>query len=282
MTDGHPLRPIRALPLPDDVTPAAAPGAPPDIVYIAPARLRVDGRYQRDLSRRSVQLIHRIVAGWDWARFKPPVIAAAADAPDHYDVIDGQHTAIAALTHGGVALLPCLLVTAASLQAKARAFLSHNRDRVVMQAGQMHHAAAAAGDEEALTINQVCERAGVRLLRLPPTNGRFEPGDCMAVGAIGRLCAQRGAMKARIVLETIRQAGHAPVAADTIKAVDELLNGRDYQGELDAANLTTALMKTTERSPKIAEIAAAKGLPKWRAMVVVLYQTTPKRRRTGG
>jgi hypothetical protein len=39
------------------------------------------------------------VANWDWRRFKPPVVARTATG---LEVIDGQHTAIAAASHPDV------------------------------------------------------------------------------------------------------------------------------------------------------------------------------------
>lgn len=48
--------------------PGGTPRALPIFAPVDPATLLVDAGYQRDLSRRSLALIRRIVVGWDWAR----------------------------------------------------------------------------------------------------------------------------------------------------------------------------------------------------------------------
>ncbi len=67
---------------------------------VKPSTLLVDERYQRGLSERSIKLIRKIVSEWDWRAFKPPVVV---DVGAGLEVIDGQHTAIGAATHGGMA-----------------------------------------------------------------------------------------------------------------------------------------------------------------------------------
>lgn len=269
-------RPIVALPVPADVEPNQPETAPPEVLWVSPACLLVDDRYQRDLSRRSVELIMRVVSDFDWRRFKPPVVVRASDSPDHFDIIDGQHTAIAAATHGGIEKIPVLLISAEAIEARAKAFLGHNRDRVAMQATQLFHAAVAAGDEDALTIKQVCDRAGVKILRLPPPRGVFRSNETMAISVLSRIVANRTAMKARIVVETCAQSGAAPITADMLRAVDELLNGRDYAGQLAPEALALTLKKMSEFQPRIEELALARKMPKWRAAVVVLFQNTRK------
>jgi hypothetical protein len=271
------MRRIEPLPLPADVTPGAIDTAPPRMIMVRLDQLFVDEKYQRDLSDRSVRLIHRIVTGWSWRKFNPPIVAER-DEPGTYDVLNGQHTAIAAASHGGIAELPVMLVEAGSVVDRAGAFVSHNRDRVVMQASQLLHAEAAAGDEDAQTVLLVCQRAGVTLLRNPPQNGRFKPRDTIAVAVIRRLISKRGAMRARQVLETCAKAEAAPLSADLIKAVEELLCGPDYASEMCAENLTVSIARLPEHETRIAELSAAKKLPRWRAMTIVLYQTTRKRK----
>ncbi len=43
--------------------------AKPIFEWVDPGTLLVDDSYQRDLSRRSLALIRRIVAKWSWRRF---------------------------------------------------------------------------------------------------------------------------------------------------------------------------------------------------------------------
>src|SRR4051812_39902397 len=93
----------------DDIT----PGGNTDIRHrfedVDPTRLYVDDQYQRALSRKSHALIRKIVANWDWGRFKPPVVA---EEEYGFDVIDGQHTAIAAASHPGITKIPVMIIEA--------------------------------------------------------------------------------------------------------------------------------------------------------------------------
>ena len=130
------LRLVRALNL-AGVEPHKAPGADPVFEWIDPKTLLVDEVYQRSLSDRSIVLIRKIVSQWDWRRFKPP-ICARTDAG--LEVIDGQHTALAAATHPEVFDIPVMIVDAADQGARARAFVGHNRDRLGITPAQIHFA----------------------------------------------------------------------------------------------------------------------------------------------
>lgn len=260
------------------LTPGIADTPVPEFIWVKPTTLLVDETYQRDLSRKSLDMIHRIVSGWDWARFKPPVVAMTAKG---YEVIDGQHTAIAAAMHPKIGDIPVMVVVAAEMSDRASAFVGHNRDRLTLSQVQIHYAAVAAGDEDALTVQQVCDRAGVVLLRYPPGNGEFKPGESLAIGAVRSLINRRGAMSARIVLEVLADAHCAPVRSDEIKAVDALLNEPEYKGHIASKDLVSEIMKQGPKAALEAKIfAAAHNVSLWRAMVVILYKGAKRGRRS--
>ncbi|WP_293857335.1 DUF6551 family protein [uncultured Alsobacter sp.] len=273
------LRKIEPMLLPD-VTPSDDIGAPPTFIDVSPIDLVVDEDYQRQLSRRGVNLIRKILWGWDWARFKPPVVTRIGET---LHVIDGQHTAIAAASHPNIPTIPVMLVDAPAAADRAEAFVGHNRDRVNVTAAQLHHAMVTAGDEDALTVEEVCARAGVKLLRAPPNDGEFDVGDCMALGSIRAVINQYGPIKARQTLQALVEAKCAPVTADFIKAGAELLWGHGYEGAAKPEDLTNMIRAVI---PKIEEearqMAIAKKLPRWRALVIVLYQRRTKRAARSG
>ena len=66
------MRPIAAMKFPG-LIPGQVGKDVPEFVWIDPAKLLVDETYQRELSRKSLDLISRIITKWDWARMKPPV-----------------------------------------------------------------------------------------------------------------------------------------------------------------------------------------------------------------
>jgi hypothetical protein len=271
-------RQIKALALPD-VERAQIGGEPPVIRLVDPSSLWVDEKYQRGLSERSVRLIRKMVAEWDWRAFKPPVVVEVGDV---LEVIDGQHTAIGAVSHGGIEMLPVLVVTAEGQEDRASAFVRHNRDRIAVTPVQLHNAMVAAGDEDATTIDQVCERAGVTILRHPPTLGRFRPGDTLAVSTIRALVNRRFAKGAREVLETCRKAELTPVSAAMIKAVEHLLFAQEYAGEMPAdriALVISANLSTIEN--EAARFAAERKVPLWRATASVIFMNRRKGRAGG-
>jgi hypothetical protein len=135
------VRPIEPIALPDNIVKAEI-GSRPKIVSMRPKDLSVDGAYQRDLSKKSLKLIYDLVRDWDWRRYKVPVVAKVGH---EWHVIDGQHTAIAAVTHGGIEEIDVMVVDADRSSDRARAFIGHNKDRVPITNTQLFFAAAASG-----------------------------------------------------------------------------------------------------------------------------------------
>lgn len=269
------MRKVEAIQLPG-VVPAIITSTPPELRLVHPSALTVDEKYQRGLSPRSLMLIRKIVAEWDWTAFKPPV---TVEVDGRLEVIDGQHTAIAAITHGGIDLMPILIVQAALYTSRANAFVRHNRDRISVTPTQLHNAMVAAGDDDAVTIAQVCARAGVTILRHPPSMGRFRPGETLSVITIRALVNRRHAKGAREVLEVCVKTGITPVSADTIKAVEHLMFAPEYKGDIDAERITlvlTALADTILSEAK--RFAAERKLPLWRALASVIFLNRKKAR----
>ncbi|WP_424363566.1 hypothetical protein [Methylocystis parvus] len=269
------LRPIRPLDIgPVDRAPIVE--SAPAFGMLSPVELCVDEDYQRGLSERSRRLIAKIVAKWDWARFKPPIVVNVDGA---WHIVDGQHTAIAAATHGGIDKIPVMIIGAKDTESRARAFVGHNRDRVAVTPIQIHHAAVAAGDEDALTIEQVCKRAGVTLLPCGSKDGVYEIGATTAISTIRTLVARRGAMGARQALEALVIGECAPIAADDIKAAEELLHGKEYKGTFAVTELG-AIFRASRSSgalePSIIQLAMSKKIPRWRAMVIFLFNRSKR------
>ena len=215
------LRRIAALRLPD-ITPPAELGTRPELAWVAPAALFVDETYQREFSHRGRALVRRIAAGFNWARYKPPVVVRDRhDGAVVFHVIDGQHTAVAAASIG-IKSLPVFVVGADTLVDRARAFVGHNTDRIGVPTWSRFKALLAAGDEDACDIANVCARAGVRL-RVFGRDSVVAEGDCMAVGRIGRMIKRAGVLRARVVMEALRRGGCAPIDGVQIAAGEHVM-----------------------------------------------------------
>ncbi|MFH1557444.1 MAG: hypothetical protein ABII76_21760 [Pseudomonadota bacterium] len=254
----------------------AADMAKPIFEWVRPEILLIDERYQRELSGASLRLIAKILAGWDWRRFKPPVVVMT-DAG--LDLIDGQHTAIAAASHPDIDTIPVMIVEASELAQRAAAFIGHNRDRIAVNAAQIHHAAVTAGDEDALTVQQVCGRAGVTILRGPPGRA-FRAGETVAISSVQTLIGRRGAMRARQILEALVKAGRAPISGNDIKAGEMLLTDPDYASEMDADVLVGAISAAGVSAEHDAKLfAAAHKIPYWKALGIVWFKKKGRSRK---
>ena len=266
-------RPVTRLDL-LDLTPGVPPTPKPEISWVAPTELLVDETYQRDLSPASLALIRRIVAAWDWRRFKPPIVARTDEG---LEVIDGQHSAIAAATHGKIAQIPVVLVQAHAQADRAHAFLGHNRDRLGITAPQMHAAAVAAGDEEALEVARVCVLADVTVLRIPPAGGVYKPRTTIAVGAVRALIVAEPDHEASWVLRTLADAGLAPITANHINALRHLIANDEF-AEVDRDALARAIQATPIKAAEAdaKEHGATHRVPAWRGLAAVWFKAAKK------
>jgi len=210
------LRRIAPIPHPGVKTPDLGPR--PTVEWVAPTDLYVDGTYQRDLGRRSGQLINKMIRQFSWSRMKLP---NAVRAGDQLHLIDGQHTAIVAATLN-IPEIPVFIVSAEAIPERARAFVGLNTDRITVAPLDIYNALLASGDENALEIAAVCRKANVRL-RVTNQSSVTAEGDTMAIGTIRQLVNLRGVSMARQVLEVLVAAKLAPILAAHIKATAHLL-----------------------------------------------------------
>jgi len=254
------LRRIEALSFPD-AAPAIVAGKRPELRWLAPTDLYVDATYQRDLSRKSLTLIKAIYKGFAWNRVKPPIVV---DEDGRYHVIDGQHTAIAAASLG-LPELPCVIVEAVALDERARAFVGHNSDRIAVSGFAIYKALRAAGDPDALDVERVCARAGVRIREFTQSCV-LSVGDTKALGLIRALIKRRGVVKARKVLECLAKAGLAPIPGSAITAAENIICVERVGVDLDV--LTVVIRTDGEAGiAKARGKASADRSPVWRALM---------------
>lgn len=262
-----------------DLKPTTPSTGEPIFESIDPAALYVDPTYQRDIGERGIRQIRKMIVGWDWTKFRAPVCSyAEASGQTVLKVIDGQHTAIAAASHPRIDRIPVQIVEASDTAAQASAFIGQNVDRLGVTKLQLHQAALVAGDEDALTIQQVCDRAGVRMLLT--NNGSYDPGDTVAITAIAALVRRHSAMKARQILEVLAKAGLAPIGTPHVKAVELLMTDPDYCDQFEPEDLTREIVTagvTAEHEARL--FAVAQKVPLWKALAITWFKKTRKKRR---
>lgn len=254
----------------------------PICMSVDPATLFVDPMYQRAIGERGLRQIRRIIEGWDWNRFKPPACSYATHCGQTVlKVFDGQHTAIAAASHPGIKEIPVMIHEAKETAAQAAAFVGQNTNRLAVTALQLHQAALVAGDEDAQTVAQVCERAGVRILRFSTKN--FSAGDTVAIQAINALVDKRGAMKSRIILEVLVKAGMAPIVAPQIRAAEHLLTDSEFCNDITPEGLTAAISGSWLIDNDAAkQLQLAHKWPLWKALAIHWFRNTKKSRSPAG
>jgi hypothetical protein len=255
------LRRIKPISFPD-VTPSAVAGARPELRWVAPTDLYVDETYQRDLGRKSLVLIEQMYKDFAWNRMKPPIVV---DADGKLHVIDGQHTAIAAASIG-LPEIPIFVVEAGNLDERARAFVGHNTDRITVHPIAIYNALRAAGDPDALDVERVCARAGVRIRDFNLTSTIAE-GDTKAIGLIRHLIKRRGVIKARKVLECLVKSQMKPISGGAISAAENFVCVE--RPEVDLEILARVIRMDGEAGASKARAkAAAERIPFWRALML--------------
>jgi hypothetical protein len=265
----RPIQPIDTT----SITPGGTPRKEPIFEYVDPGTLLVDEDYQRDISQRSLKLIHRIVANWDWSKFKAPV-AVLTDAG--MELIDGQCTSIAACSHPDIGKIPVMLVEVSEQAQRAAAFIGHNKDRISVTATQLHTAAIIAGDAGAAAVQRVCSEAGVKILRTTVGVGRYKPAETVSISTISTLIKSRGEITAVRVMSCLARAQLSPIGTIHIKAVDYLLNTDEYSKQIKIETLveTIQFMGAAKAEQDAAVFRAAHPTtPLWQALGIIWFRS---------
>lgn len=274
------LRAIEPINITDLDTEAPDTGEP-ICERVDPKTLFVDPAYQRSVGERGLRQIRRIIEAFDWTKYKPPICAYADhDGQTVLKVIDGQHTAIAAASHPHIDMIPVMIVEAAETAAQAAAFVGQNTQRLGVTPLQVFFAEVTAGDPDALDVLKSCERAGITIMRSPPSRSDFKPAETISISAIKALVDKRGVMKARMVLEVLAKASLAPITADHIKAAEYLMTEPEFCDQFEPADLTREIEtagKAAEHEAKV--FSVAQKVPVWRALAVQWFRKTRKKRK---
>lgn len=216
---GHNYRPLRKFKFKPEPMPAKSIGQAAVLTHIPLDQLVVDDSYQRSITQQGRGNIIRIVESFDWRMFSPLIVVPTDDG--RWAIIDGQHRATAALMHGGVRTVPCMVIEATRAQAAA-CFAAINGAVTAMQKGQMWHARVTAGEFFACEVAAICERAGVRILKAKASEEQYRVGDTLAIGAIEVVAKKHGGEVLEITLAAIvgsRDGNAGMLRADVIKAV---------------------------------------------------------------
>lgn len=255
----------------------------PIFELVRPSELYVDPTYQRNVGDRGMRQIRRIIENFEWTKYKPPICAYAEhEGKTILKVLDGQHTAIAAASNPNIDTIPIMIVEAESTIDQAKAFIGQNTDRLGVTTLQLHQAALAAGDEDAQTIELVCARANVQLLKTTNAYSGTGSRQTIAIKQIEAMIGRHGPVVSREILEVLANADRGPLTAPQIKAVEALLTDPEYREKITGDDLTEAiidLLTTAEEEAKL--LAVTHKIQFWKALAITWFRKCKKRRQTG-
>jgi hypothetical protein len=204
----------------------------PKLFWIGISQLRVDHRYQRQIvGRTSEKNVLKIAMEFDWSKFAPVVVAEVEEDEGVYAIIDGQHRTTAAALRG-IRDVPCL-IHKADLAAQANAFAAINGTVTAISTMQLHAARVAAGDANAVALNDACVEAGVRILRNPLSFRQMKPGYTVAAAKLGEQLARYGRDTLVAALCCITRTGDGNIGmvrAPVVEALCAVLDGEPEWG----------------------------------------------------
>jgi hypothetical protein len=176
MKDLVPLQPLQYIMRP---VPAAEIGDHGELAWLSLEKLYIDARYQRDILDSGKTNIRKIIENFNWRKFG--VLVVGKRERGQYAVVDGQHRAVAALMHGGIKQVPCLVLTG-GLQLEAATFSAINSAVTRISPLQSFHANVAAGDPNSIALVELCTSLGVTIVRRPKVD--FAAGETMALALL--------------------------------------------------------------------------------------------------
>lgn len=198
------LIPLHKAAYAEPLKPSRDFGIPSKLLWIPLNQLYIDPRYQRAVGERGRKNIRKIVEGFNWSLFSPLVVGPRA--AKQYAVIDGQHRGIAAMTHGCIREVPCMIIRG-GVDVEAMAFAIINGQVTSVTDTQIHAARVVAGDPEALAIEAACAAADVKVMKFK-TGTTWKPGQTIAIGAL-RSCLKRYGRDALITaMQCVTQTGN--------------------------------------------------------------------------
>jgi hypothetical protein len=222
------LRRLRPLILPKDAT-KANPGDAPTPILLKTTQLRINDEYQRQLSKDSAQMAKKIAKEFDWELYHLLVVSPIEEVDETtglplYEVLDGQHTAIGAITNGNVRELWCWPGRVGeSLQDRATSFEKLNTQRTGVTSVQLFWARVSGGSEDAADVLEACKRTGASIVKRPKPYGDMKVGETTCTRALLRLANKGGPPYPERVLKICMSLRLAPISQEWILTLEELL-----------------------------------------------------------
>lgn len=273
------LRNLPTLQFAQRPIPAPDIGDKGELKWLRLSDLRVDPTYQREILETGKANIRRMIEGFSWLLFGVVIVASRPNGK--YAIIDGQHRVTAALLHGNIAEVPCLVLSGGGA-AEARAFSAINGNVTRIHVLQSFRAKVAGGDVYAVALVRMCARAGVTIAPYPKTE--LQPGETLALGSL-RSCLKKHGEKPLVAgLKILRALDETSgLSAPAIMGTCEALIGKPewISGGVDLATKIAAPGKLASLCEKARTRRATRGGTEWINFTAVINEALSMASRVG-
>lgn len=173
--------------------------------------LLINHSYQRD--KMSPGTVNDITANFNYRIFSPIVVSTRTKC-----VLDGSHRTSGAIRRG-IEMIPCVFVDLDGVEEEARYFLLLNKKKTFVSAIDQFRASLASGNKEALELQDIANRAGVRI-----NKDAHEPHNCKFVYELQRSFSASKENTERALAICDRLCFSEPLHVDVFRGVFWLLN----------------------------------------------------------
>lgn len=193
------------LPLPEVAFMPPFPNpAPPDpvgeLLWVELGDLFIDPKYQRPIGANGEKNIRQVIENFSWSLFSPIVVCRREKGC--FAVIDGQHRAIAALTHGGIKKVPAYCING-DMHDEAKAFAVINGAVTAITPTQLWNARVMAGDLNAVALNHIFTALDIEILKSPKPESKMSPGETTAINVLEKCFKKYGREVLVLALRTV-------------------------------------------------------------------------------
>ena len=198
----------------------------PELAWVNIADMYVDAAYQRSTqSDASKKNLKWLVDNFSWSHCGALIVCYVA-AKKKYAVLDGQHRLAAATARGDIQQLPCLVIRDLDIEKQAKSFVVINTKRVTMNTLAKFHAAVAAGEPDAVSVQEIVDACNIEIPRTTVAKGDTGPRQLQAVGSLMAMLDRYTRKQIEWALTVIPEAygeERGQLRASLVKAVVEFI-----------------------------------------------------------
>ena len=180
----------------------------PKLEWIKLTSLYIPTDYQRSIkSDASQRNISRIKQNFNWAECGALTVCPLKNSkPQEYAIIDGQHRYKAALLHGEIKELPCVVIDERDMPSQAKNFISINENRVSLHILHKYQAMIMSGDIDAMALADILKKCKIAIASHAFSGSETPPNVTMAVGTLLSMMKTHSEKQVSWALTTITEA----------------------------------------------------------------------------